>query len=153
MTYLTDSGRRLSKSRKLQHSGVEEHGENLFVSIEDVSYDHAVQSWLAQESDYDGEKFGEGNAVKYGHYSKQNIPLRHVVHSISDSFHSTSRMAELEPLWHREGINLLVLLLRQYFADSPLGYLEAWQHVHRCPVLATRQYSGREALLGCATAG
>ena len=66
LTYI----RRLAKSRKLQHSGVEEHGENLFVSTEDVSYEHAVKSWLAEESDYSGEKFGEGNAVKYGHYSK-----------------------------------------------------------------------------------
>jgi hypothetical protein len=29
-----------------------------------------VRSWLAEESDYNGKKFGEGNAVKYGHFSK-----------------------------------------------------------------------------------
>ena len=69
-TYLADLHRRLATSRKAQHSGIEEHGENLYVSIEDASYEDAVQAWLAEESDYDGEKFGEGNSVKYGHFSK-----------------------------------------------------------------------------------
>lgn len=68
--YSADLGRRLSKSRKFQHSGVEEHGENIFVSTEDVSYEHAVQSWLAEETNYEGEKFGEGNAAKYARFSK-----------------------------------------------------------------------------------
>jgi hypothetical protein len=68
---LADPINRLAKSRKLQHSGVEEHGENIFVSTEDVPLDEAVKSWLAEEKDYDGEKFGEGNSVKYGHFSKR----------------------------------------------------------------------------------
>jgi hypothetical protein len=68
---LADPFYRLAKSRKLQHSGVEEHGENIFVSTEDVSLDKAVKSWLAEEKDYDGEKFGEGNSVKYVHFSKR----------------------------------------------------------------------------------
>ena len=60
----------MATSRKYQHSGVEDHGENIFVSIEDASYEDAVKAWLAEETDYSGEKFGEGNAVKYGHFSK-----------------------------------------------------------------------------------
>ena len=66
----------MSKSRKFQHSGVDEHGENIFVSMEDASYEDAVQSWLAQESDYNGEEFGEGNAVKYWDFSKHTLVSR-----------------------------------------------------------------------------
>jgi hypothetical protein len=148
-TYLSDSGRRLAKSRKFQHSGIEEHGENLFVSTEDASYAHAVQLWLAEETDYNGEKFGDGNAVKYGHFSK-HAPVSRCSRSLSDRFHSTMRVAELEPLRDREGIHPLMPLLPARFAHLSLGYLEARQHIHRCPVLAARQHSGREALLGLA---
>lgn len=82
-TYLkhTDTCNRLAKSRKFQHSGDDEHGENLYVSTEDASYEQAVQAWLAEEPDFDGEKFGDGNAVKYGHYSKYSP---HVPGSFSD---------------------------------------------------------------------
>lgn len=74
-------GRRLSKSRKFQHSGVEEHGETIFVTTEDVSYEHAVQSWLAEETNYEGEKFGEGDAVRYARFSKHASFLHHNVHA------------------------------------------------------------------------
>lgn len=92
---------RLSKSRKLQHSGIEEHGETVFVSTGDASYEDAVQSWLAEESDFNGlEKFGDGNASKYARFSEFLDPRWYYVH-LSDESYSAMRVAELESFRRR----------------------------------------------------
>jgi hypothetical protein len=39
------------------------------MSTADASYSQAVQSWLDEEKDYGGEKIGEGDFGKWGHFS------------------------------------------------------------------------------------
>lgn len=58
----------LAKKGQMQHSGTSGQGENLFMSTGDASFSDAVQSWLDEEKDYKGEKVGEGNFAKWGHF-------------------------------------------------------------------------------------
>lgn len=60
----------LAKNEAMQHSGVQGQGENLFMSTGDAELEQAVQSWLGEEKDYNGEAIGEGDLQKWGHYCK-----------------------------------------------------------------------------------
>ncbi|KAK3671121.1 hypothetical protein LTR78_008922 [Recurvomyces mirabilis] len=60
----------MAQSRKLHHSGDAEQGENIYVNVDNASYDDAIQAWLKEEDEYDGRRFGEGNALRYKHFSK-----------------------------------------------------------------------------------
>lgn len=50
----------------LQHSGV--GGENLHWSSKNASFTDAVNGWLDEENAYAGEKIGEGDFGKWGHF-------------------------------------------------------------------------------------
>lgn len=66
---------KLAKLGKMQHSGVEGQGENLFMSTGDASLEQAVQSWLNEEKKYNGETIGSGNLQDFGHFSKQSSKI------------------------------------------------------------------------------
>ena len=52
----------LAESGKLEYSGIENQGENVFLSDhDDAKFEDAVQSWLNGEKKYSGEKVGEGD--------------------------------------------------------------------------------------------
>ncbi|KAF2168786.1 hypothetical protein M409DRAFT_36278, partial [Zasmidium cellare ATCC 36951] len=56
---------------QLSHAeGLESHGESLFMQIGDATFDQAVEKWLEEERFYNGEKAGEGDFLKWGHFSQ-----------------------------------------------------------------------------------
>lgn len=60
----------LASTGRLEHSGVEAQGENLYMTTKpDAKFDEAVQSWLNEESKYHGERIGEGELQNFGHFS------------------------------------------------------------------------------------
>lgn len=46
---------KLAQTGQLEHSGVEEEGENLFMSSQDANLETAVDSWLGEEKKYTGQ--------------------------------------------------------------------------------------------------
>lgn len=60
----------LASKKAMQHSNIEDEGENLFMSDGDAIMPDAVRAWLREESDYHGEEVGEGDPQAYGHYSE-----------------------------------------------------------------------------------
>lgn len=62
----------LAKKQKMEHSGVEGQGENLYMSSGNAELDHAVEAWLGEEKAYSGEKVGEGDFAKWGHFCELN---------------------------------------------------------------------------------
>ena len=63
----------LVDQNKMQHSGVEGQGENLFMSTGKALLEDAVQSWLDEEKKYHGEKIGEGNFQDWGHFCEFSL--------------------------------------------------------------------------------
>jgi hypothetical protein len=59
---------------KMQHSANDSRpgeGENLYTGMGRVfTFTDGVNAWLAEVKDYHGEKIGEGDLHKFGHYSK-----------------------------------------------------------------------------------
>ena len=60
----------LAEKGVLEHSGIGTDGENIFMSVDDASFDQAVDSWLEEEKKYSGQSIGEGNIADWGHFSK-----------------------------------------------------------------------------------
>lgn len=58
----------LAEKEKMEHSGVQGQGENLYMSSGNAELDQAVQAWLEEEKAYGGEKIGEGDFGKWGHF-------------------------------------------------------------------------------------
>ena len=58
----------LADKNKMEHSGVSGQGENLYMSTGSASFSDAVQSWLDEKKYYGGEKVGEGEFGKWGHF-------------------------------------------------------------------------------------
>lgn len=69
---------KLAEKEQMEHSGVQGQGENLFMSSGDAEFDQAVQSWMEEEKDYNGEKVGEGEFQKWGHYCEFLDHVRNV---------------------------------------------------------------------------
>ena len=61
---------RLASIGRLEHSGIEAQGENLFTSSNDVRYEDAVSRWLDEEKKYNGEKVGEGTFEDWENFCK-----------------------------------------------------------------------------------
>jgi hypothetical protein len=59
--YAQSHAQKLAETGKLEHSGVEDQGENLYMSDGNADLEDAVQDWLNDEKKYDGEKIGEGD--------------------------------------------------------------------------------------------
>lgn len=57
----------------MEHAGIDGQGENLYMSTGDATYEQAVQAWLGEEKDYGGEKIGEGDFTKWGHFCESCI--------------------------------------------------------------------------------
>jgi len=62
--------RKLAIKNTMEHSGVSGQGENLYMSSGSASFSDAVQNWLDEEKQYSGEKIGEGDLGKWGHFCK-----------------------------------------------------------------------------------
>jgi hypothetical protein len=64
------------------------------MSTGEASYGQAVQSWLDEEKDYGGEKIGEGDFGKWGHFSELSL--------LAVSVHPTTLTTCLsgQCLWH-----------------------------------------------------
>ena len=60
--------RTLAEKGKMVHSGVAGQGENLYMKSCDCELEEAVEAWLAEERNYGGEKIGEGELGKWGHF-------------------------------------------------------------------------------------
>ena len=70
--------KRLAKYGKLEHSGIEVQGENLFVGPEGADYVTAVQAWLGEEKKYGGEKVGESdNFEEWAQFCKSPVTESH----------------------------------------------------------------------------
>lgn len=65
----------LAEKGTMVHSGVQAQGENLYMSSGAAEYDQAVQSWLAEEKEYNGEKIGEGDFGKWGHFCEYSASV------------------------------------------------------------------------------
>lgn len=52
---------KLAQIGQLEHSGVEDEGENLFMSSENADLEAAVESWLREEKQYTGQIVAGGN--------------------------------------------------------------------------------------------
>ncbi|KAK5113036.1 hypothetical protein LTR85_011058 [Meristemomyces frigidus] len=61
---------RRASMNKMQHSGAQGQGENLYMSTGDAPFEQAVQSWLGEEKKYRGEMIGEGNFAEWGHFTQ-----------------------------------------------------------------------------------
>lgn len=59
----------LASTGKLEHSGNEVQGENLFVTERgDAKFEDAVLEWMRGETQYSGEKIGEGSSEEYEYF-------------------------------------------------------------------------------------
>lgn len=69
---------KLATKNIMEHSDVSGQGENLYMSSGNASFSDAVQNWLDEEKHYSGEKVGEGDFGKWGHFckSRPGNPLR-----------------------------------------------------------------------------
>jgi uncharacterized protein YkwD len=73
----------LARMGKMEHSTSAQRpnqGENLFWGMASPGpyknpYTKAAEGWMAEVKDYHGEKIGQGNLSKYGHYSKGSPSL------------------------------------------------------------------------------
>lgn len=69
----------LAQTQQMVHSSGDQRpgqGENLFAGMgKDYTFSDGVNSWLGEEKDYHGEKIGEGDFEKWGHYSEFIFPL------------------------------------------------------------------------------
>ena len=63
--------RKLAEHGTLEPSGVENEGENVFMSKEDATLEDAVKGWLSQEKKYTGQIVAGGNFDDWGHFCKQ----------------------------------------------------------------------------------
>ena len=61
---------KLAQSGRLEPSGVEEEGENLFMSSEDADLEEAVESWLREEKQYTGQIVAGGNFEEGANFCK-----------------------------------------------------------------------------------
>lgn len=63
--------RKLAQTGSLEPSGVQDEGENLFMSRESVDLEAAVKSWLSEEKSYAGQIVGRVAAQdESGHFSE-----------------------------------------------------------------------------------
>lgn len=82
----------LATTKRMEHSGAQGQGENLYMSSGDADFDIAVEAWLKEERNYNGEKIGEGNLGDFGHFSM-----------LMSSPHSAQPLLTCSPaqcLWH-----------------------------------------------------
>lgn len=103
----------LAKKNAMQHSGTDGQGENLYMSTADASFADATQSWLDEERDYNGEKIGEGDFTKWGHFSKSprvgsvDGPARFFMYQLAvrctDGRRSAVCLAQHHPCRHGQG--------------------------------------------------
>ncbi len=69
---------KLAQTNSLEPSGVEDEGENLFMSRDDVALEAAVKSWLSEEKKYAAQIVGGVDLDEQGYFSKLLI---HAVYS------------------------------------------------------------------------
>ena len=60
----------LAEIGELEHSEIENQGENIFMIDGDAKYEDAVQNWLNGEKKYSGERVGEVNFEEWGQFGK-----------------------------------------------------------------------------------
>ncbi|KAK5170293.1 uncharacterized protein LTR77_004880 [Saxophila tyrrhenica] len=61
----------LASTGKLEHSGNEVQGENLYMTTaEDAKFEDAIGQWMNEEKNYHGEKIGEGDLQATGHFTQ-----------------------------------------------------------------------------------
>ena len=71
-----DYAQQLARTGKLEHDpNIGSEGENLFVSSGDATFEDAVDAWLNEEKNYDGEVIGKGNMDDWHHFSGLILPL------------------------------------------------------------------------------
>lgn len=71
----------LADNKKFEHSGAQGQGENLFMSSGNASLLDGTRAWLAEKSNYHGEKIADGNFGSYGHYTQVSLYAK-----VSNSF-------------------------------------------------------------------
>lgn len=82
----------------LESSGIEDQGENLFMSTGDADLEDAVTSWLSEEKQYNGETIADGKFEEYGHFSKSSNACSYLSQTLTNSYtaqclwHSTERI-------------------------------------------------------------
>lgn len=118
----------LAEKGRMEHSGVEGQGENLYMSSGTAELDDAVQAWLGEEKEYRGEKVGEGELGKWGHFSELAWSSCRCDEG-ADVLCSTMHVAEHDARWDWEGHE-------QHRRDVRGGQ-----------ILATGQHDGTEAIL------
>ena len=64
---------KIAAKDRMAHAGIHGQGENPYMSTGDATYEQAVQAWLDEEKDYGGEKIGEGDFTKWGHFCESCI--------------------------------------------------------------------------------
>ncbi|KAK2614150.1 hypothetical protein N8I77_001002 [Diaporthe amygdali] len=60
----------LADTNTFEHSGAAGQGENLYMSSGDASLTDAVNAWLDEKPNYNGQKIPDGNFGSYGHYTQ-----------------------------------------------------------------------------------
>lgn len=68
----------LAAKKAMEHSGIDDEGENLFMSDGNAIMPDAVRAWLREEKDYHSELVGQGDPQAYGHYSKSECHSRRI---------------------------------------------------------------------------
>lgn len=66
---------KLAQLGSLEPSGVEDEGENVFMSHGDATLEDAVKGWLSQEKKYTGQIVAGGNSDEWGHFCKYHAIL------------------------------------------------------------------------------
>lgn len=61
---------KLAQLGTLEPSGVEDEGENLFMSRDDATLEDAVKGWLSEEKKYTGQVVGGVDLDDWGNFSK-----------------------------------------------------------------------------------
>jgi uncharacterized protein YkwD len=62
----------LAETNTFAHEGMRGEGENLFMQMGGghQPFKRGVEAWVNEKKDYHGEKIGEGQFAKYGHYTQ-----------------------------------------------------------------------------------
>jgi hypothetical protein len=102
----------LAERRTLEPSGVEDEGENVFMSKEDATLEDAVQSWLSQEKKYTGQIVAGGNFDDWGHFCKQHPVLcNSISHRLIIHKHNAFGTRRNESAWAKRSLRMAKRLL------------------------------------------
>ena len=98
---------KLAERRTLKPSGVEDEGENVFMSKENATLEDAVRDWLSQEKKHTGQRVAGGNFDDWGHFCKQRpFSCNFISHRLIIDKHNAFGARQNESAWAKRSLRM-----------------------------------------------